>query len=113
LANALAWGVSLAIFSQCRSYTVALPFLLLLGLLSAIFMSLNMTLMQVYTSAEMRGRVISVGMMTFGLMPLSAVPFGAVAERIGTADSLGLSGVLLSLFAVVFFFAYPKFRTVA
>jgi MFS family permease len=113
LANTLAWGVSLAIFSQCKSYTVALPFLLLLGLLSAIFMSLNMTLMQVYASAEMRGRIISMGMMTFGLMPLSAVPFGAVAERIGTADSLGLSGVLLSLFAVVFFFAYPKFRTVA
>jgi hypothetical protein len=49
-------------------------------------------------------------MMTFGLMPLSAVPFGALAERIGTPDSLALSGVILTCAAVGFFFAFPKFR---
>jgi len=113
LAISLAWGLSLAIFSQATSYAMALPFLLLIGLLSAIFMSLNMTLLQFYASAEMRGRIVSMAMMTFGLMPLSAVPFGAVAESIGTADSLSLSGLLLSIFAVAFFFAYPKFRSVA
>ena len=51
-------------------------------------------------------------MITFGLMPLSAVPFGALAERIGTPDSLALSGVILTLAAVAFFFAFPKFRGV-
>jgi hypothetical protein len=52
-------------------------------------------------------------MMTFGIMPLSAVPFGAFAERIGTAESLEIGGLLLCLFVAVFFFAYPKFRKVA
>ncbi|MFO8164551.1 MAG: MFS transporter [Desulfatiglandales bacterium] len=113
LANSLAWGISLAVFSQCVTYNMALPFLFLVGFMSAVFMSLNMTLMQLYSSAEMRGRIISMAMMTFGIMPLSAVPFGAIAERIGTADSLGLSGILLALFAVVFSLAYPKFRAIA
>ncbi|MBW2600246.1 MAG: hypothetical protein JRC60_09370 [Deltaproteobacteria bacterium] len=52
-------------------------------------------------------------MMTFGIMPLSAVPFGILAESIGTADSLELSGLLLCLFIIVFFFAFRRFRKVA
>jgi len=111
--NGFAWGLSVVIFSRCLSYNSALPSLFLVGLMSAIFMSLNMTLMQLYASDEMRGRIVSMAMMTFGIMPLSAVPFGAIAERIGTAYSLEIGGLFLCLFATVFFFAYPKFRKVA
>ena len=111
--NALAWGVILTIFSRCTSYATTLPALLLIGFLSSIFMSLNMTLMQLYSSREMHGRIVSMAMMAFGIMPLSAVPFGALAEGIGTADSLGIAGLMLCLFAIVFFFVYPKFREVA
>jgi hypothetical protein len=61
----------------------------------------------------MRGRVVSMAMMTFGIMPLSAVPFGVIAESMGTAGSLGLSGLFLCLFTVAFRFCYPKFLEVA
>ncbi len=111
--NAFVWGTALVIFSRCTSYTTSLPALLIVGFLSAVFMSLNMTLMQSYSSREMRGRIVSMAMMSFGVMPLSAVPFGALAEGIGTADSLGIAGLLLCLFAIVFFFVFPKFRKVA
>lgn len=113
LANSLVWGFCLFIFSFSGTYESALPSLFLVGFASATFMSLNMTLMQFYASDEMRGRVISMAMMTFGLMPLSAVPFGAIAEKTGTAASLGLSGLLLCLFTVVFFLLYPKFKRIA
>lgn len=113
LANSLAWGVCLFIFSQTAIYATALPFLFLVGFTSATFMSLHMTLMQSYSSAEMRGRVVSMALMSFGVMPLSAVPFGAIAERTGTADSLGLSGLLLCLFTLLFFFLYRRLRRVA
>jgi hypothetical protein len=86
--------------------------LVTVGLLSSVFIALNMTLIQGYSSVEMRGRMVSMAMMTFGIMPLSAVPFGAIAERIGTADSLAIAGLTLAMFSVVFFFAFPKFRTV-
>ncbi|MCP4665879.1 MAG: MFS transporter [Deltaproteobacteria bacterium] len=113
LANGIVWGMALAIFSQSTSYAMALPLLLLLGLLSSVFMSLNMTVMQVYASPEMRGRMMSIAIMTFGVMPLSSVPFGAIAESIGTPDALGLSGVLLAVFTGIFAFAYPAFRKIA
>jgi predicted MFS family arabinose efflux permease len=110
--NGFVWGLSLVVFSRSFSYGTALPCLFLLGLMSAVFMSLNMTLMQHYSSVEMRGRVISIAMMTFGVMPLSAVPFGAIAERIGTADSLQIAGLLLCIFTFIFFFANRRFRAV-
>lgn len=113
IVNALVWGGALALFSRCTSYPTTLPVLVIVGILSAVFMSLNMTLMQSYSSSEMRGRVVSMAMMSFGVMPLSAVPFGALAEGIGTANSLGIAGLLLCLFAVVFFVRFPAFRRVA
>lgn len=113
LINSAAWGVALALFSQTTSFGIAIPFLLIIGLLSAVFMSLSMTLMQIYSIPEMRGRIMSISMMTFGAMPLSAVPFGAVAERIGTPNALGLSGLLLAVFTILFAIGYPRFRKIA
>jgi hypothetical protein len=49
-------------------------------------------------------------MMTFGAMPLSALPFGAIAERTGTPDALLISGILLVSCTVVFAIAIPSFR---
>jgi len=109
----VAWGVGLALFSQTTSYATAVPFLFFIGLVSSLFMSLNMTLIQLNAAPEMRGRMMSIMMMTFGLMPLSALPFGALAEKVGTPDALLLSGVLLAAFTLVFTVAYPSFRRIA
>ena len=113
LAASVGWGVSLAIFSQATSYALAVPLLMFMGLLSSLVMSLSMTLTQLKSTPEMRGRIMSINMMTFGLMPLSALPFGALAEQIGTPDALGLSGLLLAAFTVLFALAYPSFRRIA
>ena len=106
------WGVGLAAFSQTTLYWAAVPFLLLIGVISSIHMSLGMTMMQTLAAPEMRGRMMSIGMMTFGAMPLSSVPFGILAERIGTPSSLFISGALLSIVALAFTMAYPAFRRV-
>ncbi len=108
----IVWGVALALFSQTAVYWAAVPFLLLIGVISSIHMSMGMTMMQTLAAPEMRGRMMSIGMMTFGAMPLSSLPFGALAERIGTPDSLLLSGALLAVVALAFTLAYPAFRRV-
>jgi MFS family permease len=113
IVSALIWGVTLAGFALVTSYTVAIPFLLAMGAVSAIFMSMNMTLMQTMAAPEMRGRMMSLNMMTFGLMPVSSLPLGALAEyRNSTADALFISGVLLTLGTVIFVFVYPQFRKI-
>ncbi len=106
----LVWGLCLAAFAQTTSYALALPLLLLVGLASSVFMSLNMTLLQTHADPEMRGRIMSIGMMTFGMMPLSAVPFGIVAEQTGTPFALTLSGLMLVGFTVVAGILISTFR---
>jgi MFS transporter, DHA1 family, staphyloferrin A biosynthesis exporter len=113
LAVSAAWGVAIAVFSQATSYGLVLPMLFSIGLMSAVYMSLNTTLLQLYAVPEMRGRVMSLSFMTFGLMPLSSVPFGALAERIGTPNALGLSGILLSAFTVIFAMIYPRLARIS
>jgi MFS family permease len=112
LLTAIGWGITLAVFSQSTSYNIALPLLYVVGMFNAVHTSLHMTLMQVYSSPEMRGRMMSLVVMTFGLTPLSALPFGAIAEKIGTPNALGLSGVLLCVTIIIFGIVYPKFRTI-
>ena len=110
LGACLTWGVILAAFSQTTTYGVAVPLLMFMGLVSSVYMSLNMTLTQLHAAPEMRGRIMSINMMTFGLMPLGALPFGALAERTGTPDALGLSGLMLVGFTILFALGYPSFK---
>lgn len=112
LAISLVWGISIALFSKATSYTVAFPCIFVIGAMNAIFMSLDMTLLQVYSSAEMRGRMMSLGLMTFGLMPLSAIPFGVIAEGIGTGNSLMISGVVLAILTLAFAHWNREFRNI-
>ena len=109
----VAWGIVMALFSQTTSYTLAILILPFMGLASSLFMSLNMTLLQLYAAPEMRGRMMSFMMMTWGVVPLSALPFGALAERTGTPDALLLSGSLLIGFTILFAIVYPSFRRIA
>lgn len=112
LLTAIVWGVAMAVFSRSESYITALPLLYLIGICNAIHTSLHMTLMQVYSSPEMRGRMMSLVVMSFGLTPVSAVPFGAIAEKIGTPNALCISGILLCLTVIIFGILYPRFRMI-
>jgi MFS family permease len=100
-------------FARTDTYAQAVPLLILIGLLNSVYMSLNMTLVQIYSAPEMRGRVMSIAMMSFGVMPLSGVPFGILAEFTGTAFALMLSGILLVAFTLIFAVVYPSYRRVA
>jgi predicted MFS family arabinose efflux permease len=113
LVLALGWGLGIGLMAMPVSYTTAVPILLVIGLANAQFMSMNMTLLQTYVASEMRGRVMSISMMTFGAMPLSVIPFGALAEKIGTPVAVGLSGVMLVAFTLIFAWIKPDFREIA
>jgi predicted MFS family arabinose efflux permease len=106
------WGCAMVFFSKTTSYASAMPFLFVGGFMGAIFMALNMTLLQTYSVDEMRGRIMSIAMMSFGMMPLSVLPFGAIAERIGTPNALFLSGAMLMIMTVIFSVVYPSFRRI-
>ena len=110
LATAFSWAIFILIFSQAGNLPLALIWLVFIGFLSAIFLSLNQSLTQIHASPEMRGRTMSLNAMSWGLMPLGALPIGALAEEIGTPNALSVSAIILVVFVIGFTMLNPWFR---
>ena len=106
------WGFSVVGVALSVEFVSAIFFLVVYGLLNSLYMSLNMTLSQTYAAPEMRGRVMSLFMMTFGLMPIGAIPFGEFAEVVGTGQALSISGLVMAGLTLAFAFVYPHFRRI-
>jgi MFS family permease len=107
---AMAAGVFLIAFALSPIFGVALPMLAMVGFCSMIFMTVNNTVMMSVIPDNVRGRVMSVMMMTFGLMPLGAVPASIAASYIGTPAVVAIGGVLMMASVSAIFAFYPRFR---
>lgn len=71
--------------------------LLLIGGLGNLYMVLSSTLILSYCDQAYRGRIVSISMMEFGLMPLGTLPSGAIADRVGVPWVIGVQGVMTTL----------------
>ena len=83
LACAMGWAISLGLFAVSTNLYLAMVLLGIVGLFSSVYMAMNMTLAQLATSPDMRGRVMSLMMMTFVLMPIGVFPMSILAENVG------------------------------
>jgi hypothetical protein len=62
------------------------------------------------TSRELIGRVMSIFIMTFGLMPLVMLPAGALAEAFGAPIVVSVGGASLVGFLVLIAVSQPRIR---
>ncbi len=88
-------GLALALLALLPFYTAAAVIMVLLGLGDAGRRSLNQVLIMEEVEDRYRGRVMSVFMMNFGLMPLGVLPIGLVADELGGQAAVGLLGAAL------------------
>ena len=95
LGAALVMALSVLAFTLTRDLFLASAMMLVVGFATSVFMSTNIAILQLLSSPEMYGRVMSISMMNWGLMPLGVIPVSIAAERIGTPDALTLAAVLL------------------
>lgn len=108
----LMWGVSLALFGLSRDFFLSSLALLFVGVGNTAFMTINSMLIQSHSPPEMRGRVLSVWYMSFGLIPLAILPAGAIAEAVGVAVTVGAGGVALALFILAMIALQPRLRKI-
>jgi MFS family permease len=104
------FGLFLVPFATAGSLMPAAVFLVFVGASSSIFMALNNTLVMSHTPNELIGRVMSVFMMTFGLMPLGTIFGGALAEVIGAPVTVAGGGIILVLFLTGVGLTQPTIR---
>lgn len=93
----LLFGLALIGFAASGNLLLAAIGLAVVGAASAGYMSLNNGLIMNATPREYHGRVMSVYMMTWSLMPIASLPAGSLADQIGAPVTVGGMGLILLL----------------
>ena len=106
----LGFGITLIGFGLSHSYALSLAILVLVGASSTGYMTLNNTLLQSNVPPRMLGRVMSVYMLTIALMPMGAMPLGALGDIIGVGTAVAGGGAITGFFILAIFFLRPSLR---
>jgi MFS family permease len=92
--SAMLFGVGLAAFSFSRSLILSLVILTFVGAGMMITMASTNTIVQTIVREELRGRVMAFYTMAFlGTAPIGSLLAGAIAERIGSANTILAGGI--------------------
>jgi MFS family permease len=70
-----------------------------IGLVAALYGTLNDTLLQLHVDDAFRGRVLSVYSMFWGLTPIGSLEAGFLANIIGVQTALAVNGAIILVFA--------------
>jgi len=97
ISTCVGWGIFTTAFGSAQVVWVAAVLVGAIGWLSAWNMSLNRGLLQMQVSDTMRGRIMSIDMMSHGLMPIGVIPISMIAERYSVAVALEVAGVVFVL----------------
>ena len=81
-----------------------------MGLAEQARWALGQSLMMESTRDEYRARVMSVLMMTFGLMPLGMLPLGWAMEEFGARSPVGVIAVALLVVTLLSIIFMPRLR---
>lgn len=111
LGGDFAFAVCLICFSLSTRVVVSLVFLFLLGFGIVCSMAVTNTLLQKLVTDKMRGRVMSMFMLSFiGAMPMGNLIAGAASHRFGVPHTLATGGLIIAVFVVVVTLRSPKLR---
>src|SRR5918912_1040743 len=105
-------GFGLVLLAVAQSYLAGLMIVLLTGGAFSVYNATNNALIHEATTDAFRGRVMSIYLMTWSLMPLGTLPAGALADRVGAPLTVALGGGLCALLVGVVWLATPALREI-
>jgi MFS family permease len=112
MASLLAFGATLFLFALSPWFLLALPLVLIADVFANVFNTTNGTIIQMLIPDEVRGRVMSLMMMTFGLTPLGTLPVSAVAEAFGVRVAVASASIATAILAIIIFLASGALRKI-
>jgi len=110
LVSLLLLSLSLIAFAFSTALWLALVFMLLAGFFEMIFLTTNMTLLQLSIPDSLRGRVTGIVSLRSGLMPVGAFIAGIGADLVGPRTMTFVFGGIIGALAVLVFFVSPTIR---
>jgi predicted MFS family arabinose efflux permease len=98
-------------FSLSTRLFITLAFIFGMGFAIVCCVAVINTLLQQLVTDEMRGRVMSMFILSFiGTMPIGNLIAGIAAERFGAPHTLAAGGVIIALFTAVVTLRYKRLR---
>ena len=111
LGGDFAFAVCLMVFSLSSDVIVSIIFLFALGFAIVCSVAVTNTLLQKLVTDEMRGRVMSMFMLSFiGAMPFGNLIAGAASHRFGVQHTLAAGGAIIAVFVAVVTLRSSKLR---
>lgn len=110
LAALLLLSLSLIAFALSTVFWVATLFMVLAGFFEMIYLTTNMTLIQLSIPDELRGRVTGIVSLRSGLMPVGAFIAGIGADFVGPRTMTIALGGVAGAIAVVAYMVSPTIR---
>ena len=111
LAGLVVGSVALVVFAASREVVVSVAALAVLGACQVLYYATTNTLLQVLVPARLRGRIMSLYILTsWGLIPIGNVIAGAVAERSTPSIALIGGGLVTFVAALAVAVAVPEIR---
>jgi MFS family permease len=111
LGGAFGFGVFLIAFAQATHLAWSLVFLFGVGFTVVTSVAVTNTLLQQLVTDEMRGRVMSMFILSFiGAMPIGNLLAGAVSHRFNTRFALTGGGVCILVYVSIMALGNPRLR---
>ncbi len=104
-------GGALLLIAAFPLYYAAAAIMILVGLGDSARRTINMGLIMEVVEDQYRGRVMSVFMMNFGLMPLGVLPAGLIADALGGQMAIGILGILMILVTLAILLTQKRLRS--
>ena len=103
LFTSVIFGIALLIFSHVSNFPLGMFFAALSGFGMMAQTTICLTIIQVRSEKEMRGRAMSfVAMGYFGMLPLGSLVIGAVSQKIGAPDTILIEGIIALIITAIF-----------
>jgi len=111
LGGCLGFALCLIGFSLSTNVVLSIIFLFAMGFAIVCSVAVTNTLLQKLVTDEMRGRVMSMFMLSFiGAMPIGNLIAGAASHRFGAPRTLAVGGLIITIFVVLVMLRSPRLR---
>ena len=110
LVTCVGWGALTSAFGMSQTAWLVFGLIACIGLISSWNMSLNRGMLQMQVDDKMRGRIMSIDMMSHGLMPLGVFPISWVAENYDVGTALVVSGSAFMVLTLLCYLFIPSVR---
>lgn len=111
IVTAAGFGVALALFAISSWFWLSLVLVAVTGAISAVYMAANNTILQLTVDDAYRGRVMSVYMMTWGMMPFGTLPMGILSDLFGAPTAVAGQALFSTLVVLLVAYRLPRLRS--